>query len=104
MNKSTTRSAQQAARVQKTADLTGVSTRQVYRVINGKSENEEVMSTYMLLSETESALITHIKTLVPLTTLNKKRDFTRVESTPLGELFPDLVLTNPATNSEAPTA
>lgn len=67
MNKTTTRSAQQASRVQKTADLTGLSVRQVYRVINGKSDNEEVMQTYMFLAEGENELIRQVKALVPFT-------------------------------------
>jgi hypothetical protein len=55
----------QAARVQKTRDLTGKSARHIRRVINGECENEEVMMVYMELAEGENKLLQAVKTLLP---------------------------------------
>lgn len=65
LNKTKQRSAEQAFMVAETARLTRKSTRQVYRVINGDSENEAVMRTYMYLAEGTNTLIKQAKELVP---------------------------------------
>lgn len=54
-----------ASRVKKTAKITGVSDRQVRRVINGESKNEEILSTYMFIQEGENKLLREAKLLVP---------------------------------------
>lgn len=60
-----TRDAITAARVKRVADLTGVSTRSVQRVITGNQKNEEVLSAFMLLAEEENKLLNAVKSLVP---------------------------------------
>ncbi len=59
------RDAEKAARVKKTAKLTGVTTKQVYRVINGDQKNEAVLLTYMEFSEGENLLLEAVKRAVP---------------------------------------
>lgn len=59
------RSAEKAAIVAKTAGITGVSIRQVYRVISGDQENEAVFSTYMTLLEEFNKLPDAVRQLVP---------------------------------------
>ena len=49
--------AQNAAFVQKTAELGGVSERYVRMVINGDRTNEDVFSTYMFLAEGTNKLL-----------------------------------------------
>ena len=66
MEKKRKRSAIHAARVQKTAELTGKSTDLVYRVISGERENEDVMTMFMFLQEGENKLLTEAKRLVPM--------------------------------------
>ncbi len=56
-----------AARIQRTAELTGLSVRQVRRVNECESENETVISVLMALQEGENKLIQEVKKLVPLT-------------------------------------
>lgn len=65
MEKSKTRDIQKAARVQKVAEITGYSKRQVQRVINGDQENEMIMRTYMEIAEGENLLLQQVKLLVP---------------------------------------
>jgi hypothetical protein len=65
-NKSNKRDPETAIRVKRTADLTGVSPRTVYRVIIGdpKISNEtidKVLSVYMQLKEGEKEIIENIK-------------------------------------------
>ena len=55
-----------AARVKKTAGIIGVSERTVRRVINGDTDNENVMSAFMLITEGENKLLNEVKKLVPL--------------------------------------
>lgn len=69
-NKSTKRDPETAIRVKRTAELVGVSTRTVYRVIIGdptveKFTAEKVMTVYMELKEGENQLIEAVKQLVP---------------------------------------
>lgn len=56
-------------RVNMTAELVGVSTNQVYKVLRGDRENEQVMETYMTIKEIEpvyeNALVAAVKKLVP---------------------------------------
>lgn len=59
------RSAEKAAIVAKTAEIRGVSIRQVYRVISGDQENEAVFSTYMTLLEEFNKLPDAVRQLVP---------------------------------------
>lgn len=59
------RDSEKASLVHKVSRLTGVSVRQVYRVINGESENEDVMRCYMELAEGENKLLLAVKELIP---------------------------------------
>lgn len=54
-----------ASKIKLTAKLTGVSDRQVRRVINGDSRNEDVLSTFMFLQEGENELVKQAALLVP---------------------------------------
>ncbi len=65
MNKPSTRDAEVATRVKRTAELTGVTERSVYRVLNGDQKNEDVLKVYMTLQEGESLLVQAVKELVP---------------------------------------
>lgn len=56
-----------AARVRKTADLTGVSQRHVQRVIEGSRMNDNVLTVFMKIEEGENQLLEAVKNLVPLT-------------------------------------
>lgn len=64
MVKTMKRSAELAGRIKKTAELTGVSQRQVRRIVNGTCKNEFVFSTYMELYEGENQLVKAVKELV----------------------------------------
>jgi hypothetical protein len=66
MGKIKERDPEKAIRVKRTAELAGVSERQVYRVIDGDQKNEEVLRIYMQLSEGENLLIEAIKKAVPI--------------------------------------
>ena len=65
MEKPKKRDTVKAARIKKTAELTGVSDRSVRRVINGDQDNPTVMQVYLELEEGENALLTAVKQLVP---------------------------------------
>jgi hypothetical protein len=65
MQNSSKRNSEQATRVARTAEICGVSERQVYRVINGDSKNEDVLRVYMEFAEGENALVEMVKKLVP---------------------------------------
>ena len=65
MAKTNKRDAFTASLVRETANMAGVSARQVRRVINGTSENDNVMSIYMELKEGSNKLLTAIKLAVP---------------------------------------
>lgn len=60
--KTRTRDAVKAARVKKVNKITGVSERQIYRVINGEQENEEVVEVFMELTEREEQVFEDIRT------------------------------------------
>lgn len=66
MEKNNRRDALRASLVQQTASITGLSTRQVRRVINSTSENEKVLGVYMELLEGNNTLVKHLRELVPL--------------------------------------
>lgn len=53
MEKTKKRDAEIAARVKRTAEITGVTERSVRRVLSGDQVNEEVLATYMDLKELE---------------------------------------------------
>lgn len=59
------RSAEHAYRVKRTADITGLKTDTVYKIIRGVRENEEVITTYMELLERDNTLLNEVKKLVP---------------------------------------
>jgi hypothetical protein len=65
MNNPNKRDSEVATRVKRTAELTGVDVRSVYRVLNGDQKNEIVLSTYMQLQEGETLLMQAVKELVP---------------------------------------
>lgn len=65
MNNNKQRDAMRATLIHKTADITGISTRQVRRVIQGTSKNAEVMTVYMELLEGSTKLVDAVKMLVP---------------------------------------
>jgi response regulator of citrate/malate metabolism len=54
-----------AAKVKMTADIHRVSTRQVYRVIEGRQKNEKIIDVYMQLDEGINLLIEAVKKEVP---------------------------------------
>lgn len=60
------RDPERAIRVQRTAEICGVSTRTVYRVIQGEQMNEEVVRIYIHLTEGENELLKAVKDLVPI--------------------------------------
>lgn len=57
------------ALVKKTARITGVSARHVYRILSADRENEQVLDVYMRLLEFDNVLVDYVEKLVPL---NKK--------------------------------
>jgi len=68
------RDAEKASRIKKVSRITGVSERQVYRVLAGDQTNEEVLATYMDLLEKEKEafeaarenhLLSAVKELIP---------------------------------------
>jgi hypothetical protein len=66
MRKTAKRDSEKAIRVKRTADIHGVTVGQVYKVIRGEQVNEEILNTYMFLSEgEESLLLQAVKNLVP---------------------------------------
>jgi hypothetical protein len=70
MEKTKKRDSAKAARVQKVANMAGVSIRQVYRVINGDQDNEDILSAYMELLEGENQLLVAVKELIPFNPKN----------------------------------
>lgn len=61
----TKREARRAATVIETAELAGVSTRTVQRVLSADQENEKVLSIFMTISEGHNKLLKAVKELVP---------------------------------------
>jgi hypothetical protein len=64
MEKKRKRNAINAARVQKTAELTGLGERYIRMVIVGDRENKDVMQIYMFLAEGENELLKEARELV----------------------------------------
>lgn len=65
MNKPKKRDAEMAFRVKRVAELTGVTTDLIYKVLRGDRNNEEVFTTYMELKERDNKLLDEVKKLVP---------------------------------------
>ncbi len=65
MKKPNQRSAEIAYRVKRTAEITGLKSNTVYKIIRGDRENEEVLTTYMELWERDKVLLSEVKKLVP---------------------------------------
>lgn len=59
------RDAIKASLVKKTARITGVSARHVYRVIRADRQNEHVLEVYMRMLEYDQILVDYMKKLVP---------------------------------------
>lgn len=66
MKKTIKRDAFRASMVNKTADIVGVTPRQVRRIINGACKNERALTVYMNLLEGNNKLVKEVKALVPL--------------------------------------
>ena len=67
MNKPNKRNAEMAYRVKRTAEICGLNTMSVYRILRGDRVNEEVFTTYMELRERDNKLLDEVKKLVPFT-------------------------------------
>lgn len=65
MEKNIKRDAIGAATVIRTAEITGVSERYVRYVLDGKRNNEEVLTVYMELMDGQNKLMQAVKQLVP---------------------------------------
>lgn len=65
MNNPSKRDSEVATRVKRTAELSGVDVRSVYRVLNGQQHNEKVLGIYMQLQEGENLLLQAVKELIP---------------------------------------
>lgn len=69
MEKTNNRDAIRAARVKRTADIVGVSTDLVYKVLNADRENELVENVFFAIvdadNETDNKLLTAVKKLIP---------------------------------------
>ena len=61
MKKPNKRDAENAFRVKRTAELTGLKKDAIYKIIRGDRENEEVFTTYMELLERDNALLAEVK-------------------------------------------
>lgn len=55
------RDARRAAKVINTADIAGVSTRQVQRVLAGDQDNDKILGIYMELDEREAAMLEEVR-------------------------------------------
>lgn len=77
LNKTSRRDAKRAALVKHTAEITGVSTRTVQRILNGDTKmtgrNEEVFAVFMDLSEGTNNLLAAVKKSVRFDVLTKKQ-------------------------------
>jgi hypothetical protein len=59
------RDVERAARIKKTAYLTGFSERYVRMVMDGDRESENVLNVFMAISEGENELLNQVKKLIP---------------------------------------
>ena len=66
MEKKGTRDTVRAARIKRTAEIVGVSERQVQRVLSADRENDKVLTVFFTLEEGENKLVQEVKKLVPL--------------------------------------
>jgi len=66
MKKNPKKSTKLAARVQKTAEITGFTTDYIYLVLRGDRKDTDVMQTYMFLHEGENKLLKAAKQLLDL--------------------------------------
>jgi len=64
MEKTTTRDIERAALINKTADMAGVTTRSVRRVLDGDQKNDKVLDAFMMLEEGENLLVQAVKELI----------------------------------------
>lgn len=78
MDKTIKRDSENRALVKRTSRITGLSVRQVERVISGDSKNEQVLSVYMELLETgieqENKLKAAVMKLVPIPSAKPKNE------------------------------
>ena len=65
MQNQTERDVRRAATIKETAEVIGVSTRHVQRVLSGDRENDKVIMVFMELTEKKSELLEEVKKLVP---------------------------------------
>jgi DNA-binding LacI/PurR family transcriptional regulator len=65
ITKPSKRDIRRAANIADTAEIVGVSTRTVQRVLNAEQKNENVLSVFMVLSEEHNKLLKAVKELVP---------------------------------------
>lgn len=65
MEKRRTRNTYQSVIVKEVAALSGLTDKQVRRVINGESRNESVLAAYMELHEGHNKLLAQVRELVP---------------------------------------
>ena len=65
MKKPKQRSSENAFRVKRVAEITGLKPNSIQKIIRGDRENEEVFTTYMELLERDNALLAEVKKLVP---------------------------------------
>lgn len=65
MEKTIKRDTEKAALVAKVARICRVTKRQVYRVISGDQDNEQIINAYMTLLEGECALVEAVRKAVP---------------------------------------
>ena len=65
MRKPTNNRTNRAANVKDTAELVGVSTSLVQKVLRGERENETVLTVFMELSERKNLLLDEVKKLIP---------------------------------------
>lgn len=67
MEKKGTRDTVRAAKIKLTAQIAGVSDRQVQRVLNAEQENETIVMAYMEIDHGLNKLVQEVKRIVPLT-------------------------------------
>jgi predicted transcriptional regulator len=74
--KTNARNTVKAALVEKTAEITGLSSRSVNRVLNGKQNNETVLSVHMELKEGFDDLVEKVETNLLLEAVKELVPFT----------------------------
>lgn len=66
MEKKVKRDTVRAAKIKLTAEIAGVSDRQVQRVLNAEQENETVVLAFMEIDQGLNKLVQEVKRIVPL--------------------------------------